>query len=131
MDKRLVLFFLFYWFTIDVAFPHSGRTDKNGGHHDRIHGGYHYHHGMPAHDHPNGICPYTNTARGANDTVTTSGTRSIHDENDAGPAYGTGKSKNEHKGAGWMVKIIVLVLVALLVRAAYHALAKIYRNRKE
>jgi hypothetical protein len=24
-------------------FAHGGRTDKNGGHHDRINGGYHYH----------------------------------------------------------------------------------------
>ena len=37
---------------------HSGRTDANGGHHDRINGGYHYHHGKPAHQHPNGVCPY-------------------------------------------------------------------------
>jgi len=35
---------------------HSGRTDKNGGHHDRINGGYHYHHGMRSHQHPNGKC---------------------------------------------------------------------------
>ena len=25
------------------AYTHSGRTDKYGGHHDRINGGYHYH----------------------------------------------------------------------------------------
>ena len=25
------------------AYPHSGRTDKYGGHNDRINGGYHYH----------------------------------------------------------------------------------------
>jgi hypothetical protein len=37
---------------------HSGGTDAQGGHHDRKHGGYHFHHGMPAHQHPDGICPY-------------------------------------------------------------------------
>lgn len=36
-------------------------TDSNGGHYDRQNGGYHYHHGYPAHDHPNGVCPYENT----------------------------------------------------------------------
>lgn len=37
---------------------HSGRTDAQGGHYDRSTGEYHYHHGYPAHQHPNGVCPY-------------------------------------------------------------------------
>jgi hypothetical protein len=37
---------------------HSGRTDSNGGHHDRSDGSYHYHHGYSAHQHKNGVCPY-------------------------------------------------------------------------
>ncbi len=40
---------------------HSGRTDSNGGHHDRISGGYHYHHGKPEHQHYKGHCPYDAT----------------------------------------------------------------------
>ena len=40
------------------ACAHPGKTDKNGGHYDYSTGEYHYHHGYPAHDHPNGICPY-------------------------------------------------------------------------
>ncbi len=36
---------------------HSGRTDSRGGHRDNINGGYHYHHGYPAHSHSGG-CPY-------------------------------------------------------------------------
>ena len=40
------------------AFAHSGRTDSDGGHNDNINGGYHYHHGYSAHQHPNGECPY-------------------------------------------------------------------------
>ena len=35
-----------------LAFSHPGRTDGSGGHRDRKNGGYHYHHGYPAHDHP-------------------------------------------------------------------------------
>lgn len=38
------------------AFAHSGRTDSKGGHNGP--GGYHYHHGYPAHQHEGGQCPY-------------------------------------------------------------------------
>lgn len=41
-----------------TSFAHPGRTDSKGGHNDYIHGGYHYHHGHSAHQHPNGKCPY-------------------------------------------------------------------------
>ena len=40
------------------ASAHSGRTDASGGHWDSYTGEYHYHHGYPAHQHTNGICPY-------------------------------------------------------------------------
>lgn len=40
---------------------HSGRTDSQGGHYNRSTGEYHFHHGFPAHQHINGICPYANT----------------------------------------------------------------------
>ena len=50
-----------------TAFAHSGRTDSAGGHHDYKNvsglGSYHYHHGYPAHLHPNGVCPYSSTAQ--------------------------------------------------------------------
>ena len=37
---------------------HSGKTDGNGGHYNSSTGEYHYHHGYPAHQHTNGVCPY-------------------------------------------------------------------------
>lgn len=40
------------------VYAHPGRTDADGGHYDRSTGEYHYHHGYPAHQHPDGICPY-------------------------------------------------------------------------
>ena len=43
-----------------LCFAHSGRTDANGGHHVGGTSEYHYHHGKPAHQHPNGVCPYEN-----------------------------------------------------------------------
>lgn len=38
---------------------HPGRTDSNGGHHNRSTGEYHYHHGYPEHQHTGGECPYS------------------------------------------------------------------------
>lgn len=38
---------------------HPGNTDGNGGHHVIGTDEYHYHHGYPAHQHPNGVCPYS------------------------------------------------------------------------
>lgn len=41
------------------VFAHSGNTDSRGGHHVSGTDEYHYHHGYPAHQHPNGVCPYS------------------------------------------------------------------------
>ena len=41
-----------------TSYAHPGRTDSNGGHYNRSTGEYHYHHGYPEHQHPNGVCPY-------------------------------------------------------------------------
>ena len=40
------------------AMAHPGRTDGQGGHTNKSTGEYHYHHGYPEHQHPNGVCPY-------------------------------------------------------------------------
>ena len=40
------------------AYAHPGKTDKYGGHYDNETGEYHYHHGYPAHEHIDGVCPY-------------------------------------------------------------------------
>lgn len=38
-----LVIFIISLFSVVWAYTHSGRTDKYGGHHDRINGGYHYH----------------------------------------------------------------------------------------
>ena len=53
----LSLMILFTCFTTTV-YAHPGRTDSSGGHYNSLTGEYHYHHGMPAHQHKNGECPY-------------------------------------------------------------------------
>ncbi len=63
--KRALSIFFLILFIINLllcsnilAIAHSGRTDSNGGHYNRSTGEYHYHHGMPAHQHESGLCPY-------------------------------------------------------------------------
>ena len=71
--KHFLCFLLLFSLSFStLAFAHGGRTDSEGGHHDYNNvsglGPYHYHHGEPAHLHPNGICPYDNSAPAATDT---------------------------------------------------------------
>ncbi len=59
--KKLVFLLITIAVVITATFPvlaHSGRTDENGGHLNHATGEYHYHHGYPAHQHENGVCPY-------------------------------------------------------------------------
>lgn len=61
MNKRIFLVLvvaLLCLLTITVL-AHSGRTDSSGGHWNRSTGEYHYHHGEPAHQHYQGVCPYS------------------------------------------------------------------------
>ena len=59
MKKIIPLFTLLIILAFSsMVYAHPGRTDENGGHYDRSTGEYHYHHGYPAHQHENGICPY-------------------------------------------------------------------------
>lgn len=53
-----------------AVFSHPGRTDSYGGHYNRSTGEYHYHHGYPAHQHPNGVCPYNNDNKTASKETT-------------------------------------------------------------
>lgn len=61
MKKKLCAFFLLTLLMLSsfiAVSAHSGRTDGAGGHYDSSTGEYHYHHGYPAHQHKNGVCPY-------------------------------------------------------------------------
>lgn len=58
MMKRVLFVLLTLFICGSVVSAHSGQTDAQGGHWDSTGGGYHYHHGYPAHSHINGECPY-------------------------------------------------------------------------
>ena len=63
--KKVVLIIAILLLSLTIvpicALAHSGGTDSSGGHYDHSTGEYHYHHGRPAHDHPNGVCPYSSS----------------------------------------------------------------------
>ena len=74
--KRNLLIMLMFTITLisvcTNSYAHPGKTDSKGGHKDNQNksglGSYHYHcDGMPAHLHPNGICPYTEKKTTSND----------------------------------------------------------------
>lgn len=60
-----------------TVLSHSGRTDSNGGHYNRSTGEYHYHHGLPAHDHEDGICSYSSTNASQKNSRNTSKSDSV------------------------------------------------------
>lgn len=65
--EKIFLAFILFFLSIPL-FAHGGRTDSNGGHHDRKNGGYHYHHGRGPHQHKNGNCSYDNSDSDGNTT---------------------------------------------------------------
>ena len=69
MWRRALCLALLLLLIAPVALGHGGRTDSQGGHHDYDNvsglGYYHYHHGMEAHLHPGGVCPYDNDNSGS------------------------------------------------------------------
>lgn len=54
----VVLFMVAVLLICAPSAAHPGSTDEDGGHRDSSTGEYHYHHGYPAHQHENGVCPY-------------------------------------------------------------------------
>ena len=58
MFKKILIFLFVLMVVFINVYAHPGNTDSQGGHYNRSTGEYHYHHGEPAHQHPNGVCPY-------------------------------------------------------------------------
>lgn len=80
-QKAFVLLLLVFLLIPSLTFAHAGKTDEFGGHYDYDTGEYHYHHGYPAHQHTDGICPYdfddkTNHDSSSGSSSSSSGNRS-------------------------------------------------------
>ena len=75
-----------------TVLSHGGRTDSSGGHRDNKNvsglGSYHYHHGHPAHLHPDGVCPYGGTTTKKNSGSKSSGSGSSSGYKSGGSSSG-------------------------------------------
>lgn len=96
-----------------AAYAHGGGTDGNGGHYDRSTGEYHYHHGYPAHQHTDGVCPYdfddkTGENSGSSGSGSSGATQAPVQTEAAAGAKGTvtGSSVNVRSGASTSYGVI-------------------------
>lgn len=88
--RKLFALIVVFALLIGPAFAHPGDTDSSGGHYDRSTGEYHYHHGYPAHQHPNGVCPFDfadKTGERSGPSVASTRKASIRFQTDALSAY--------------------------------------------
>lgn len=131
--KRKLTIILVFMLTASLSAPayaHSGKTDANGGHYDHSTGEYHYHHGYPAHQHTNGICPYDFDDRtGWNSGSSSSSSDPPPRVSGSEPSSG----KTTHAEASGPSKagisthpVLLLLAAAVLVRL----LAWVYKSRK-
>lgn len=118
--------------TLSVS-AHPGKTDKYGGHYDNSTGEYHYHHGYPAHEHINGVCPYdfddkTNHQSGTSSTSTATHKPENHvetpdpmsptlDEMNSIQTSNANMVKRNYKAVGGAG--IAVVLIGLIVSGIY------------
>lgn len=96
---------------------HSGRTDEDGGHMDHSDGTYHYHcGGHPAHQHPNGVCPYK----------TTNNQEQKYENNDGYPYKPTNnqEQKAENNNDAYIVFGVLFAVAAVVGIRAYIAYKK-------
>lgn len=99
--KRIIAFVLVLILLCTPVLAHSGRTDSDGGHYDSTTGEYHYHHGYPAHQHPDGICPYD-----FNDS-----TEHIEDYSN----YSRSTAETEHKIDVWEILLWIYQFVVFVI----------------
>lgn len=108
---------------------HPGRTDSHGGHRNRSTGEYHYHHGYPAHQHTNGICPYNFDDQTGVNSGTSGGRETaekVEKATEEGPAP---KGGNGWRIFWWVIGGIVIGVPVLL--GIIGVILEAIRERKE
>lgn len=111
--RSLVLVPLLALVCLSVVFAHPGKTDADGGHYNRSTGEYHYHHGYPEHQHPNGECPYDFDDQ----TGINSGSPSTGSSSNLPPvrrSYSSEKSANTSSKSDVMATLVSIVVPALV-----------------
>lgn len=93
-----------------IVSAHAGRTDSAGGHYDTSTGEYHYHHGYPAHQHIDGVCPYNfDEKTGWNSGSSSSGSSYSSNTTSQRTASATSQPENEPLSATDIALIIVYI----------------------
>ena len=107
------------------SIAHGGRTDYKGGHSDGL-GGYHYHHGYPAHDH------YDMDGDGTVDCPYNFDDKTNHENNNSGNNYTEGESIAgtdlglPQKLTFWDVILMVLEVIGFSVLFSLFSVYLIY-----
>ena len=96
--KRLLMLVVVLLLVCSSALSHSGGTDSKGGHTNHSTGEYHYHHGYPAHDHEDGICPYESSGKSAS-TATNTANGGLYSSNSTATYYRTTANVNMRSSA--------------------------------
>ena len=96
------------------VYAHQGKTDSKGGHYDRQNGGYHYHHGYPAHEHKNGECPYDFETVTRETKKEPSEEKSLQESNKDQDAN-TAQNKNKNTKIDEIVAIVFAVLFLFFI----------------
>ena len=119
MKKFMAFFMIYVLIATGSALAHSGRTDSSGGHYNRETGEYHYHHGYPAHQHTDGICPYDFDDRTGETSVSNSDSSSAHvpvvivPTTDPTPSA-TPEAENDTVKSGMPLPLIVSLPIAFI-----------------
>lgn len=119
MKKFMAFFMIYVLIATGSALAHSGRTDSSGGHYNRETGEYHYHHGYPAHQHTDGICPYDFDDRTGETSGSNSDSSSAHvpvvivPTTDPTPSA-TPEAENDTVKSGMPLPLIVSLPIAFI-----------------
>lgn len=128
--RSLVLVPLLALVCLSVVFAHPGKTDADGGHYNRSTGEYHYHHGYPEHQHPNGECPYDfDDQTGINSGSSSTGSRSNLPP--VRRSYSSEKSANTSSESDVIATLVSIVVPALVFIFILKALFSRPRKPKE
>lgn len=118
------------------AYAHSGRTDSKGGHHVGGTSEYHYHHGYPAHDHPNGECRYDFKDISNSSSSSSSKSQSTNSNKPASPSpeaskTDSSKSKTSKSKVSRQRSYLAVSFLALMLSPAVKRISKaVTRHRK-
>lgn len=123
--KLLCILFIIILFTVTfiIIDAHSGGTDSKGGHRDSSTGTYHYHHGYPAHQHTDGICPYDYDDN-------TSKSSSVSSNTNTGKTSTTVKNtdSNSHVWIAFITVLFSILFVYLVCRINDYLIKKMDRK---